>query len=72
METWGLGVQGGTVRFPTFTPCLFVKKVQLLKPHNVYVKTVHDLHGFRGPLVEKPQAKGVPRKIRYQKKTLDP
>ena len=32
--------------------CLFVKKVQLLKPHNVYVKIVHDLHEFRGPLVE--------------------
>ena len=38
---------------PNLHPLLVCeKKVQLLKPHNVYVEIVRDLHEFRGPLVE--------------------
>ena len=59
------GLQGGSVASlcgsdtkvcgfdsqPAPLACLW-KKVQLLKPHNVYVEIVCDLHEFCGPLVE--------------------
>ena len=67
-----MGLQGGSVASlcnydskvcgfdsqPAPLACLFVKKLQILKPHNVYVETVCDLHEFVGPWWSSLKLKG--------------